>query len=92
MKRCSKCLLPEMGNYLRELIFVDANIFVDHASANPSYGESCEEFLEKVESKNIIIRYPENRAKSEFVYIPISQHGNIFQSNRRIYFIKPWEG
>ena len=39
---------------LRELIFVDANIFVDHASANPSYGKSCEEFLEKVESKNVM--------------------------------------
>jgi predicted nucleic acid-binding protein len=44
-----------LGNFdLRELIFVDANIFVDHASANPSYGKSCEEFLEKVESKNIV--------------------------------------
>ncbi|NQE05713.1 hypothetical protein C5S32_07575 [ANME-1 cluster archaeon GoMg1] len=39
---------------LRELIFVDANIFVDHASANSSYGKACEEFLEKVESKNVV--------------------------------------
>lgn len=34
---------------LRELIFVDANIFIDHGSANTIYGESCELFLEKVE-------------------------------------------
>jgi len=39
---------------LRESIFVDANIFIDHASANPGYGKSCEEFLEKVESKNVV--------------------------------------
>jgi len=39
---------------LRELIFVDANIFIDHGSANPIYGKSCEEFLEDVESKNIV--------------------------------------
>ncbi len=39
---------------LREVIFVDANIFIDHASANPSYGKSCEAFLQKVESKNIV--------------------------------------
>ena len=37
--------------YLHELIFVDANIFVDYVSANPSYGKSCEAFLEKVELK-----------------------------------------
>lgn len=44
-----------LGNFdLRELIFLDANIFVDHASANPSYGKSCEEFLEKVESKKVV--------------------------------------
>ena len=30
----------------RELIFVDANIFIEHASANPHYGKSCEAFLE----------------------------------------------
>ena len=34
---------------LRETIFVDANIFIDHASANHSYGKSCEAFLQKVE-------------------------------------------
>lgn len=39
---------------LRESIFVDANIFIDHASANPGYGKSCEGFLEKVESKNVV--------------------------------------
>ena len=39
---------------LRELIFVDANIFIDHASANPSYGKLCEWFLERVESKNVV--------------------------------------
>ena len=38
---------------LRELIFVDANIFIDHASANSSYGKLCEWFLERVESKKI---------------------------------------
>lgn len=39
---------------LRELIFVDANIFIDHGSANTSYGKSCEWFLERVESKNAV--------------------------------------
>ncbi len=39
---------------LTDLIFVDANIFIDHASANPVYGKTCEEFLEKVESKNVV--------------------------------------
>jgi len=39
---------------LTDLIFVDANIFIDHASANPIYGKTCEEFLEKVESKNVV--------------------------------------
>jgi len=42
-----------MGFDLPELIFVDANIFVDHASANPSYGKSCEAFLEKIESEKV---------------------------------------
>ena len=39
---------------LRDLIFVDANIFIDHGSANPIYGKFCEEFLEKVESKIVM--------------------------------------
>ena len=39
---------------LRELIFVDANIFIYHGSANTIYGKSCEWFLEKVESKNVV--------------------------------------
>jgi hypothetical protein len=37
-----------------DLIFVDANIFVAHASANPSYGKSCKEFLEKIEAGNLV--------------------------------------
>ena len=38
---------------LPDLIFVDANIFVDHASANPGYGKPCKEFLEKIETGNL---------------------------------------
>ncbi|MBN1454804.1 MAG: hypothetical protein JW945_00925, partial [Methanomicrobia archaeon] len=34
---------------LPDLIFVDANIFVDHAAANQGYGKSCETFLEDFE-------------------------------------------
>ena len=39
---------------LPDLIFVDANIFIDHASANPGYGKSCKDFLEKIETGNIV--------------------------------------
>jgi predicted nucleic acid-binding protein len=39
---------------LPDLIFVDANIFVDHAAANPGYGKSCEAFLEKIETGTLV--------------------------------------
>ncbi len=56
---------------LRETIFVDANIFIYHASANHSYGKSCEAFLQKVESKNIATRDSDfERANDVIIWYP----------------------
>jgi len=42
------------GFNLNEAIFLDSNIFIDHGAGTLTYGKSCEEFLERVESKDLM--------------------------------------